>query len=308
MKTIIIGGSGFIGQQLARQLVGAGHQVTTISRSPLRPLSPQHVHRDVTLDDRRVLRELLQGADFIFHLASDTTPGSSRLQPGLEVTNNLLPLSGLLDALQESHGPVLVYISSGGAVYDTSGGNLRFSESSPTAPASYYGAGKLAAEAFIQAYRGQTGHPAVIIRPANIYGPGQIPKEHFGIVPTLCNCLYQEQPFTIWGDGSAVRDYLYMPDFLDLCGKVTRHDWRQQSLETLNAGTGQGHSILELCELLRKVSGKTLKLDHRPPRGVDLPAVTLDTGRARKLLGWQSGTSLEEGLDVTWQWFIGNQA
>lgn len=308
MNTVIIGGSGFIGQQLTRHLVGLQHQVTTISRSPMRPLGPGHSHRDVTLDDRRALAELLGDADFLFHLASDTTPGSSRLQPGLEVANNLLPLAGLLDSLQESPGPALVYISSGGAVYDSSGANGCFTESSPTLPASYYGAGKLAAEAFIKAYHEQTGHPVVILRPANIFGPGQIPKKHFGIVPTLCECLHRGRAFTIWGDGSTVRDYLYLSDFLDLCQRITRYDWPRDSLEILNVGTGKGHSILEVCKALETVSGKKLELDYQASRGVDIPAVRLDPARASSLLGWRSETSLEDGLARTWQWFTGQQS
>jgi UDP-glucose 4-epimerase len=303
MKTVILGGSGFLGQHLASRFSDDGHEVTTVSRSPRRSVSPQHQHRDITLDDRQALSELLAETDFLFHVASDTTPGSSRLQPGLEVVNNLLPLSGLLDNLQRVNKPLLVYVSSGGAVYDTGNGDGALAETGPTGPMSYYGAGKLAAEAFIQAYHHQSGHPALVIRPANIYGPGQIPKKQFGIVPTLCNCLMDNKPFTLWGDGSAVRDYLYIEDFLTLCSAIVDRNWQADSLEILNAGTGSGHSILELCRTLERVSGKSLTIDQQAPRGVDVPDIVLDCARAKDLLGWSAQTKLETGLTETWQWF-----
>jgi UDP-glucose 4-epimerase len=301
MKSVILGGSGFLGQRLTQSLCARGQQVLTISRSPLAAVGPSHRHRDITLDDRRTLAPLLEDADFVFHLASDTTPGVSRLQPALEVSNNLLPLAGLLECLQALSKPTLVYISSGGAIYDNTGEIL--SENSPKSPASYYGAGKLAAEALIQAYQRQTGYRAVILRPANVFGPGQIPKKQFGIVPTLCDCLLNEIPFTLWGDGSAVRDYLYIDDFLLLCQKIVEHPWPNPMLEILNAGTGEGHSILSLCKLLEQVSGRTLKIETMPPRGVDAQSVVLDSARAQAVLGWQAETDLETGLRETWRWF-----
>ena len=308
MNTVILGGSGFLGQHLTRHFCDIGHRVTTVSRSPQRVISDKHRHRDITLDDRHALAGLLTDADYLFHMASDTTPGSSRLQPNLEIANNILPLGGLLDCLQGLEKPLLVYVSSGGAVYNTGATETELAESGPTEPLSYYGAGKLAAEAFIQAYHHQTGHAAMIIRPANIYGPGQIPKKQFGIVPTLCQCLAMESPFTIWGDGSAVRDYLFIEDFLSLCDAIVDYKWSAESLEVFNAGTGSGHSILELCQALEQVSGKKLALDYQAPRGVDVPRVILDSKRAQDLLHWTASTELETGLAQTWQWYIQNQA
>ncbi len=301
MKSVILGGSGFLGHRLTQSLCDRGEEVLTVSRSPLRPVGPGHRHRDITLDDRRALSALLDDADFVFHLASDTTPGVSRLQPALEVNNNLLPLAGLLECLQGNGKPMLVYISSGGAIYDATEGSL--TESSATSPASYYGAGKLAAEALIQAYQQQTGHRALILRPANIFGPGQVPKKQFGIVPTLCACLLNNTPFTLWGDGSAVRDYLYIDDFLSLCEKIVSHAWPAATLETLNVGSGQGHSILSLCQLLEQVSGRQLTIESMPPRGVDIQSVVLDCARVQALLGWQATTDLSSGLEETWRWF-----
>ncbi|MEM0953557.1 MAG: NAD-dependent epimerase/dehydratase family protein [Pseudomonadota bacterium] len=307
MNTVILGGSGFMGSSLAKRFSQQGEQVITVSRSPMQSFSASHRHYDITLDDRRALASLVSDADFVFHLASDTTPGSSRLQPGLEVSNNLLPMAGLLECLQENPGATLVYVSSGGAIYDTTPAiastATTLGESSPTAPPSYYGAGKLAAEALIHAYHQQTRQTVVILRPSNVYGPGQRAKTQFGIIPTLCQCLQERKPFTIWGDGSAVRDYVYVDDFLALCEAVTQHAWANTDFQTLNAGTGTGCSIVQLCELLEDIANVPLERDFQAPRGVDTGQVILDSLRAQELLGWRAGTPLKEGLKQTWQWY-----
>ncbi len=86
-------------------------------------------------------------------------------------------------------------------------------ESSSIAPRSYYGAAKCAVEHLFRAYHAQTGHTVLIVRPPNIYGPGQLPKRQFGIVPTLMRCAQDGTEFEIWGDGSTIRDFLYIDDF-----------------------------------------------------------------------------------------------
>ncbi len=311
MKSVILGGSGFMGRRLAEHLCLKGHELVTISRSPMAQLGDKHQHRDVTLDDRRALDQLMADTDFVFHLASDTTPGSSRLQPSLEVSNNLLPLAGLLDCLQNHSSPVLVYVSSGGAIYaaskaqdDASGELTKLVENSATAPPSYYGAGKLAAEAMVQTYCHQATRPAIILRPANVYGPGQNPKSQFGIIPTLCRCLLEQRPFTLWGDGAAVRDFVYIDDFLSLCERVIETSWSENTAEIFNVGTGQGCSIATLCELLQSASGRSLDIDYQPPRGVDSGHVVLDSSRAHDLLKWSAATSLQSGLEKTWAWHL----
>jgi UDP-glucose 4-epimerase len=303
MNIVILGGSGFLGSNLVRHLHSEGHFVHSVSRSPNPVLGPGHRHSDLTLDDRRSLLPLLEDADFLFHLASDSTPGSSRLQPVLEGMNNLMPTLQLLESLQQRTLPRLVYISSGGAVYNPQASSAPFSETAATLPQSYYGAGKLAAEAFIAAANRQTGQPALILRPSNVYGPGQRAKKQFGIVPTLLGAIRKEQAFTIWGDGSAIRDYLFIEDFLDLCSRLLHQEWAEDCLELFNCGSGQGLSVNQLCDSVEQVTGRQLQRKYESPRGVDTPAVTLNCERAAQRLGWSAATPLDSGLGKTWQWF-----
>ncbi len=305
MNVLILGGSGFVGSNLAARLCGDGHRVVTVSRSPLRTIvgAPgEHEHVDTTLDDLGTLGAYLAACDFLFHLASDTTPGTSALQPTLEGLNNIQPTTKLLESLQTSSGMLLVYVSSGGAVYDSTI-EPPYTEGTPCNPKSYHGAAKLAIEHFLQAYTVQTGNPTVVLRPANLYGPGQHAKRQFGIVPTILECVRETRSFTIWGDGSTVRDFLYIGDFLELCTCLIEKREQFKGYRTYNAGTGVGCSISRLCDTIETVTGQSIHRQFLASRDIDMPAVVLDSSQARAELGWLPTTSLEAGIERTWQWF-----
>jgi UDP-glucose 4-epimerase len=304
VKIAIFGGSGFIGAQLRDDLLARDHSVLTLSRSMQPTVSPRHVHSTTSPEDREGMRSLLEDSDVLFHLACDSTPGSTRLDPVAEGTGNVLPSLELLAVLQDLPALRLVFVSSGGAAYRADAGAQPSREDSPLSPRSYYGAGKLALELFIEAFHHQTGNAAVILRPSNLYGPGQRARQQFGIVPTLMRALHTGEPFTIWGDGSARRDFLYIDDFLDLCRQVIAGDWQRDSVVVLNAGSGESVSILDLCDLAETVTGRALHREFAPKRGVDMPVARLDTEKARQNLGWSARTRLPQGLERTWQWFL----
>jgi len=304
MNIAIFGGSGFVGSRLRDYLLGRGHSVLTISRSAQSPGSSNHTHSTMSPEDHEGMRSLLEGFDVLFHLAADSTPGSTRLKPECEGTANLQPSLALLSVLQGLPELRLVFVSSGGAVYRADENMQPSTEESPLSPCSYYGAAKLALELFIEAYHHQTGNAAVILRPSNLYGPGQYAKRQFGIVPTLLTAARDGSPFTIWGDGSARRDFLYIDDFLDLCNRAIVPDGVREPLAIFNAGSGEGVSILELCHLVEQVTGRLLHREFAPQRGIDMPVARLDTDKARIALGWSAHTRLEHGLERTWQWFL----
>ncbi|MHA7816694.1 MAG: NAD-dependent epimerase/dehydratase family protein [Pseudohaliea sp.] len=308
MKVAIFGGCGFIGRELMNDLLARGHEVLTIGRSGQPGVAPGHSHSTTAPGDRAGMLALLEDVDTLFHLACDSTPGSTRLAPVAEGTANILPSLELLEILQGLPALRLVFVSSGGAIYRPGADTPPSREDSALSPRSYYGAGKLALELFIEAYQHQTGHAAVILRPSNIYGPGQRARRQFAIVPTLLTALRDGTPFTIWGDGSARRDFLYIDDFLDLCHRVITDDQDREPGTIFNAGSGRDVSILELCDLVERVSGRTLHRTFAPRRGVDMPIARLATEKAQVTLGWSARTPLRLGLEQTWRWFLKNSA
>jgi UDP-glucose 4-epimerase len=297
----VIGASGFVGQYLVRSLSGEGKHVLALSRAEL-PDSPPGVEQIVGAFDRPAdFLPILRQSAVVVHAASASTPGSTAGRPLSELGLNLGPTLALIEALQETPDCRLVYLSSGGTLYGNTDG-LAAIEESPLRPRSYHGAGKVAAEQFIRAWAAQFRGRAVILRPSNLYGPGQSLRRGFGIVPTAFDKILRNEPLTIWGDGQSVRDYLYIEDFIDLCLAVIASPMTP-GVEVINAASGLGVSLDELLRTIEAVTGRTLARHYDPTRPVDLLRVTLDISNAGNRYGWQPATALTDGLAQAWQWY-----
>ena len=304
MKTLVVlGGSGFVGRRLCPALADAGYQVFSISRSPVVVRNPLVNYIDCNFDNVYHLGELYHKADAIFHLACDTTPATSSQQSSLEVTANLLPSLRLLEYLEHHCKARLVYVSSGGAIYgDTGSGPC--SEQVNADPISYYGASKGALELFLHAYSRQTQNQVVILRPANIYGPGQLAKQQFGFVPTLLDAIRNEGEFRLMGDGENIRDFLFIDDFVRLCRALldTQSSADIPLCSTFNAGSGMGVSLNTVVAMAELVTSVSAAVERVPSRKVDVRSIVLDSSKASEAFSWRPEVSLEDGLRQTWQW------
>lgn len=295
---LLIGGNGFIGQALARRLASRGHNVTILSRRPPREKIAGVEWKQGDLTEVDGLRTLLHGHDIVVYLATTSTPGSNVHQPAHEARDNLQPLLRLLEAMPTPPAPSLVYLSSGGAIY----GNpayLPVDEKHPLAPMSNHAAGKAAAEQFLGVFARQ-GHTVTILRPSNIFGPGQPIQTGFGVVRTLLEHLKHDTPMTIWGNGETSRDYLYLDDFLDACEAALG----APVSNTFNLGRGTALPLNELCALAQQVTGRKLHVHYEPERGVDVRAIALDSTKFSAHYGWLPHTTIEEGLRLTWEWLL----
>ena len=300
---LVLGASGFAGRRLVTALSQAGHSVIALARRTPAPTYPKDVEViTASLDNSTVIEGLLARSRAVFHVASDSTPGTTASQPALEAGLNLLPTLRLIESLQKFPKVPLVYVSSGGAVYrplETGG----LTEACLAEPASYYGAGKIAIENFINAFVCQHSGRALILRPSNFYGPGQHFRRGFGLVPTLLRHVTNKTPLNIWGDGEVVRDFLFMDDFLFLCLAIVQSDFEFSSFEVCNAGAGIGHSINQVCSLVEEITGTKLERKYLPSRNVDLTRIVLNSARAKHLFGWEARTTLHNGVEQTWDWF-----
>lgn len=304
MNIVVIGGAGFIGSVFCRDLALAGHQIISIARAANNSRDSAIKHIDGNYDDLHNLGELYSTVDVIIHSAHDTTPSSSASQSSLEVSANLLPTLRLLEFLEKQSKAHLIYLSSGGSVYGNNSSE-RLTEESRISPISYYGAGKASIEHFISSYVHQSGNNATILRPTNAYGPGQLGRSNFGLIPSLMSsCLYGST-FTLWGDGNSTRDYIYVDDIARLClASINAIDSKKlQGLNVFNTAAGVSFSILEIISLIQKITGTKISIETRDARKVDVTAVSVDPSNAHKLLGWQPLTHINEGLEQTWEWF-----
>jgi UDP-glucose 4-epimerase len=301
-ETLLIGGTGFVGQALAPRLIRAGHRVHLVARRPApMGLEGKALLHTSPLDNAKLLHTLLPGCQTVFYLASDSTPGTSASEPLWEAELNLTPALRFLDILQKYDHVHLIFISSGGTVY----GNPRYlpvDEDHPLSPLSYHGAGKIATEAFLQAYCRQYGRNVTILRPSNFYGPGQPYRKGFGIVRGIFEHLRRDLPVEIWGDGENVRDFIYIEDFADACIRLSEMRPKSSSIDIFNVGYGTGVSINRLCGLIESATGRQIQKEYRTGRAVDVRSVVLNCSRLHQYTGWKSTTDLETGLTRTWEW------
>lgn len=286
----ILGSGGFIGSNITSRLQADGHRVGvgTFSAFSGKPKSPEE------------FAEIVNTFDWVIHAATASTPSSSAGSPLSELEDNLRTTLSLAQALQARPDCRLIYLSSAGTLYgETADGNVP--EESAIEPRSYHGAGKVAAEHFLRALAAQFRNRVVVLRPSNVYGPGQSPRPGFGIVPTAFSRCLDGQPLTIWGDGRNVRDYLYVDDLTDLVVRVVCSD-NSRKFSIINAASGKGHSLIELLDAVQSVSGTSIKLDFQPARSTDAVRVVPDRSLASKLYGWTPRTELLEGLERTFEW------
>lgn len=299
---LLLGGSGFVGQQLLKQLPSQPGPIYVLARSAPPVNQPPGVtwYRD-SLDNVNLLDKLLPQCQWVLYLASDSTPGSSALQPSFELSHNLLPMVRFLEVLQRYPAVKLLYVSSGGAVYGNPGAGLA-RETTPLFPISYYGAGKAALEKFIIAFSQQSQRTVIIVRPSNFYGPEQPHRPGFGVIATLFQHILSGQTLPIWGDGEAVRDYLYITDFVALCLALLQQPVVGAGVKIYNAGSGQGTTLNQLCLQLEAITQRPVLRQYQPARNLDVRHIVLDCTQARQDYGWSPTVDLQQGLRLTWDW------
>jgi len=302
MKPVVVfGANGFVGRSLIPQLLVENITVHAVSRSdsplPLHPLL--HWHHDPASDPGR-LRELFSDCHCAIHLASATTPGLSARHPIMEGTDNILPSLRFIEAIQEFKNIRIVFASSGGALYGNHFEAAR--EEFATKPLSNYAAGKLALEAFFESLHNYFGHEVVVLRPSNLYGPGQQFKRSFGLIRSLIEHSLTDQRFEVWGDGETVRDYIYISDFIEGLMKVIQAKSVTAEFSRYNVGTGEGHSINQVISTIKDVTGNTLDITYRPARQSDVKRIVLNSSAFRQQYCWQPRTTLRDGIENTLRW------
>lgn len=296
---LILGGGGFIGTALAQRLCQNKFNVHILSkRFPAIQIEPNMIIHKGKLDDREILERVLPECKTIIHLASSTTPGSSSRQPALEANKNITPTLRFLDILQNYNDFHMIFVSSGGTLYGNPESNP-VNEIHPLKPLSFHGAGKVAIETFLRTFSTLPEKSTTIVRPSNVYGPGQPFRSGFGVIRTMLEHVHRGTVMEIWGDGTFIRDFLYLDDMLSAL--IHLIDFHNDN-NTYNIGSGIGYSLNQLKEIIESVCSKKLSVIYRPSRKTDVKAIVLDSSRLIKKTKWYPMVSLEQGIELTWKW------
>jgi UDP-glucose 4-epimerase len=297
---LVLGGAGFIGSHLAEALLQAGHRVRIFDRPHLDRL-PGFLQRrefEVFTGDflnPRSLSPALEGSEIVFHLVSTTLPKTSNDNPMYDVESNVMGTLRLLELCRQQRVRKVVFASSGGTVYGVPR-SVPIDESHPTDPTCSYGIHKLAIEKYLQLNHRLHGLDYCVVRPANLYGPRQRLDIAQGAVAVFLDRALRGQPIQVWGDGSVVRDYLYVGDAAEALVKAAAY---QGEPKVFNLGSGVGTSLRQLIKEIEAVLGRALAVDYAAARALDVPANVLDASLAACHLGWTARTQLAEGLRRT---------
>jgi len=296
---LLLGGGGFIGTALFRRLCENNFNVHILSKHfPARQIEPNMIFHKGKLDDRKILERVLPECKTIIHLASSTTPGSSSRQPAFEADQNITPTLRFLDILQSYKNIHMIFVSSGGTLY----GNPKSTsvdETHPINPLSFHGAGKVAIETFLRTFSTLSEKGTTIVRPSNVYGPGQPLRTGFGVIRTMLEHVRRGTVMEIWGDGTSIRDFLYIDDMVTALTRLI--DFPSDN-NTYNVGSGIGHSLNQLMEIIESVCGKKVPAIYRPSRKTDVKTIVLDSSRFIRKTKWHPTVSLEQGIELTWEW------
>lgn len=298
MRVLVMGGNGFLGSHLVDSLAAQGHEVTAFDL--FGSAGPQWTAPNVTalegnLFDRASVAAALDGQDWAVHSIAATVPATSEGDPSVEL-RTVVPST--IDAFADcaDRGVGVAFISSGGTVYGEQG-QESYSESNPTRPLTPYGIAKTVIEDYLRYFNHVAQMPYVSFRVANPYGPRQNPNKRQGVIPVMLNRILSGKGITMVGDGSAVRDYIYVEDAASMMATALT---RGATQSVYNIGSGRGHSLSEIVDAVRAVTASDPQVSCTPAPLSYVDKVVLDISRYCDEFGAPSFVELATGVARTW--------
>ena len=298
---LIIGGNGFVGYNILKQLVKEGKSIRCVNRT-----KPE---QDVLFDsvdyrigdafDKVFLEESLIGIDTVLDFVSTTMPNTKSVSLENEINTTLRYYDQLLSVMVKNGIQKYIFPSSGGAIY----GSRQKGEAKETdllLPSTPYGVGKKMAEDIIHYYAQKCGLEATILRIGNVYGSQRYRDRPQGVVDVFIQNALEEKPIVIWGNAnSAIRDYVYLEDVARAVSMVIESGIN--GVNTFNVGTGKGTSVEQIVYMIEEILGKKLTKEFKKNTSSGIDQIVLSTNKISETIGWTPTVSIDEGIRRTIQ-------
>ena len=307
-KVLVTGGGGFIGSNLVRGLLERGDTVrildnfATGNRANLAGLEEDVEVVEGELRSYERVHNAVRGVEVVFHQGALPSVPRSVQDP---LTTSAVTIEGTLNVLlaaRDENVQRVVYASSS-SVYGN-GGALPRSEGQQPDPISPYAVAKLAAELYCVSFHRVYGIETVALRYFNVFGPRQDPNSQYAaVVPRFIDAIHRGQAVPIHGDGTQSRDFTYVANVVEANLLASERDGASGTV--LNIATGRQASVNELADAIGAVLGKPVEKEFFPIRTGDVRDSWADVAAAKRVLGYEAAVSLEDGLRLTADAYLG---
>jgi UDP-glucose 4-epimerase len=311
MRALVTGAAGFIGSTLIDRLLADGHQVVGIDNlstgvaanlehalgyNAMSARKFTFVRADIQAPE---LTDIVAGTNpnVIFHLAAQVDLRASVNDPQFNARCNVLGTINLCEASRRADVRRIVYAASGESRYGAS--CLPVYEIDKVDPLSPYAVAKLAGEMYLRAYAEMYGLAPISLALGSVYGPRQSPRGGC-VIAALGSAMITGRPYTVYRDGAAAHDYVYVDDVVDAF--VRAGSASIETTGTYNIGTGQHVTVTEVQHLISAVLDGSSPPEFTAARTSELHAIALNATKAEKELGWKPAVDLAEGILRTIRW------
>ncbi len=302
MNILVTGGAGFIGSNIVDAYIEQGHEVSVVddlSTGSMDNLSQKAKFYQIDIRDQQIEKIFKENKfDVVNHLAAQIDVRHSVADPMFDASVNIVGTLNVLENCVKSGVKKVVFSSTGGAIY---GPQEYFpaDEQHPTRPLSPYGVAKLSVEKYLFFYEGTHGLKYVVLRYANVYGPRQNPYGEAGVVAIFTAKMLKGEEVIINGDGKQTRDYVYVGDVVK--ANLLAVDYPES--DVFNIGTATETDVNTIFRKLNSATKASLEEKHGPAMKGEQARSVIDYSKAKNLMGWEPGVSLDQGLRLTVEFF-----
>lgn len=277
-KILIIGGSGFIGTNLSKELLKKNkYEIFSLDLQMPRVLDDNIHYICGNFFDDDLIHDVIADKDYIIHAISTINPGNSNEKYIQGYEKDFIYTMRLCSYLI-GEKTKMVFLSSGGTVYGNHDIQPLNEEILPR-PINHYGNIKLCIENTLRAFNYQMHNKMIIARISNPYGMGQDFHKGVGFIDAVLKRCINGEEIEIWGDGNNMRDYIYIEDACKMIIKLLDYEGKY---DTFNVSSGIGVTQNEIIDIVRKM-GLTPQVIHKPKRTVDVQKIILDNSRIREI-------------------------
>jgi nucleoside-diphosphate-sugar epimerase len=311
MRTLVTGGAGFIGSNLARALLKLGHNVRVVDnlstgfRRNLDEIAADIEFVEGDLRDLNLCQAVSRDMEIVFHVAALPSVPRSMKDPLSSHDNNVNATMHLLESCRRNGVRRFVYSGSSSAYGDSP--TLPKSEEMEVSPRSPYAAAKLAGELYTLAYARAGLIEGVALRYFNVFGPRQDPHGPYAaVIPAVFQAAALGRPMGIYGDGQQTRDFTYVDNVVRANLLAATEPASRVNGWGVNVGAGERTSLLELIAMIAITVGRDIAVRHNPARVGDIRDSLASMERAQKVLGYAPEVSLKDGLKRLAAWYDAN--